>query len=136
MNATRIVLIEGARKNTCPLQIEKMYPIKQVDFSGFVDGEPIPLVQALWFMPTRRVCCLVWVRLGDGAILEGHGYANGWHYGQAQSALQRAMDNAGIRLFAGNDRILIHGAEERAMMSALYDIARLLHPDLRVHRIY
>ncbi len=96
-------------------------------------------LSAHWMMGARRnatrVYCDIKVRMPGGGYRYGAGFVDGSGYHKESAALQEALDNAGVQLFDGSDRIDVGGTGERAMLEALRHIARLLYPDFTIDQI-
>lgn len=77
------------------------------------------MVRLYWSRSGMTAYASIWVRTKDRTFFNGSGKASGYGYHKASSALQAAIDSAGIELSES-----ISGRGESAMRDALEAIAR------------
>ncbi len=93
---------------------------RQISMIDSRDGSAI--VQARWYWPGRdgasNCYCCVWIH-GDDSHGRGGGKAGGYGYHKESSALQEALNAAGVSMSEGID-----GRGDQAMFAALESVAR------------
>jgi len=133
MNATHVKISPKYSPKSYPVRSKRTVNNIMLVANNAAEEHPLLVVAAYWMMgknsSATRVYCDVKIRLPGGAYRYGAGFVDGSGYHKESAALQEALDNAGIQLFDGSDRIDVSGTGERAMLEALLDIARLLYPD-------